>query len=145
MCFQPDLYSLFFISNMLPHSSIEWSLCKNHEYFCKMNLFCCTFFFQPLALVTWGCRLTMSTVHPGIAMNFIRQHALRGPEKMSSDGQYDLNLKVPAEVLTDLDDSVLCPRSWFIVMWYKETWFLWSLNQHFLHTMHILLVPPKLP
>lgn len=53
----------------------------------------------------------MSTVQPGIVMNFIRQHALRGPEKVSSDGQYDLNLKVPAEVLTDLDDSVLCPRS----------------------------------
>lgn len=66
---------------------------------------------RPLALVTWGCRLTMSTVQPGIVTNFIRQHALRGPEKISRDGQYDMNLKVPAEVLTDLDDSVLCPRS----------------------------------
>jgi len=88
---------------------MEWTLCENHEYFSKINLF--SFFFQPLALVTWGCRLTMSTVQPGIVTNFIRQHALRGPEKISRDGQYDMNLKVPAEVLTDLDDSVLCPRS----------------------------------
>ena len=61
--------------------------------------------------MTWGCRLTMSSVQPGIVTNFIRQHALRGPEKTSREGQYDMNLKVPAEVLTDLDDSVLCPRS----------------------------------
>jgi hypothetical protein len=52
----------------------------------------------------------MSTVQAGAVTNFIRQHALRGPEGISRDGQYDLNLKVPAEVLTDIDDSVLCPR-----------------------------------
>jgi hypothetical protein len=56
-----------------------------------------------------------------------------------------LNLKVPAEVLTDLDDSVLCPRSWFFVIWYSETWLFWSLHPHFLHTMCMLLVPPELP
>jgi len=126
---------------LLPPSSMEWTLCENHEYFSKINLF--SFFFQPLALVTWGCRLTMSTVQPGIVTNFIRQHALRGPEKISRDGQYDMNLKVPAEVLTDLDDSVLCPRSWLIVMWYRETWFLWSLNPHFLHTIACFIVPTK--
>jgi hypothetical protein len=64
---------------------------------------------QPLALVTWGCRLTMSTVQPDIVKSFIKQHGLRGPEKLSQDGQYDLGLKVPAEILTDVDDSVLCP------------------------------------
>ncbi|XP_069690765.1 uncharacterized protein [Periplaneta americana] len=65
---------------------------------------------RPLALVTWGCRLTMSTVQPGIVQNFIKQHALQGPEKISKDGQYDLGLKVAAQILTDTDDSILCPR-----------------------------------
>ncbi|KAJ4432101.1 hypothetical protein ANN_20715 [Periplaneta americana] len=65
---------------------------------------------HPLALVTWGCRLTMSTVQPGIVQNFIKQHALQGPEKISKDGQYDLGLKVAAQILTDTDDSILCPR-----------------------------------
>ncbi|KDR15445.1 uncharacterized protein LOC110833602 isoform X1 [Zootermopsis nevadensis] len=65
---------------------------------------------RPLALVTWGCRLTMSTVQAGIVKNFIKQHALRGPEKLSRDGQYNLDLEVPAVILTDVEDSVLCPR-----------------------------------
>jgi hypothetical protein len=52
----------------------------------------------------------MSTVQLGTVRNFIKQHALRGPEKISRDGQYDLDLKVPADILTDVDDSVLCPR-----------------------------------
>ncbi|PSN39342.1 hypothetical protein C0J52_21869 [Blattella germanica] len=64
----------------------------------------------PLALVTWGCRLTMSTVQPSIVMNFIKQHALQGPEKVSKDGQYDLGLRVPAKIVSDFEDSVLCPR-----------------------------------
>jgi hypothetical protein len=52
----------------------------------------------------------MSAVQPGMVKNFIKQHALQGPEKISKDGQYDLGLKVRAEILTDEDDSVLCPR-----------------------------------
>ncbi|PNF28715.1 hypothetical protein B7P43_G07870 [Cryptotermes secundus] len=65
----------------------------------------------PLALVTWGCRLTMSSVQPSIVKNFIKQHGLQGPEKVSRDGQYDLGLKDPAKIITDIDDSVLCPGS----------------------------------
>lgn len=64
-----------------------------------------------MALVTWGCRLTMSTVQPGIVKNFIKQRGLQGPEKVSRDGQYDLGLKDPAKIVTDIDDSVLCPGS----------------------------------
>lgn len=67
-------------------------------------------YLQPLALVTWGCRLTMSSVQLGTVKNFIKQHALRGPEKESRDGQYDLGLEVPAAILTDIEDSVLCSR-----------------------------------
>ncbi|XP_023712486.1 uncharacterized protein LOC111867147 isoform X3 [Cryptotermes secundus] len=66
---------------------------------------------RPLALVTWGCRLTMSSVQPSIVKNFIKQHGLQGPEKVSRDGQYDLGLKDPAKIITDIDDSVLCPGS----------------------------------
>ena len=66
--------------------------------------------FQPLALVIWGCRLTMSTVDPEIVTTFIKERALRGPEKYSKDGQYTLGLKVPAEIVSDGNDSELCPR-----------------------------------
>ncbi|KAJ9587446.1 hypothetical protein L9F63_019040 [Diploptera punctata] len=65
---------------------------------------------RPLALVTWGCRLTMSAVDPKIVATFIKNHALRGPEKYAKDGQYDLGLEVPAEIVSDFDDSELCPK-----------------------------------
>jgi hypothetical protein len=53
----------------------------------------------------------MSTVQPGIVKKFIKEHGLQAPEKVSRDGQYDMGLKKPAKIVTDVDDSVLCPGS----------------------------------
>lgn len=65
---------------------------------------------KPLALVTWGKRLTMSTVNVEILKEFIKQNALQGPEKISRDGQYDLELLTPAEIVSDTEDTDLCPE-----------------------------------
>ncbi|XP_014480610.1 PREDICTED: uncharacterized protein LOC106747527 [Dinoponera quadriceps] len=63
----------------------------------------------PLALLSWGCKLTMSYVNPAVVMKFIRERALRGPEQTPEDGQFKDALLRPSEVVTDPTDSVLCP------------------------------------
>ncbi|XP_017880005.1 uncharacterized protein LOC108624905 [Ceratina calcarata] len=65
---------------------------------------------RPLALVAWGCRLTMSYVDPKVVIEFIRDHALRGPENISRDGDFSDGLLHQANIVTDFEDSVLCPR-----------------------------------
>lgn len=64
---------------------------------------------QPLALLTWGCRLTMSYVNPTIVKHFVRVKALRGPERLSNDGYFQDQLLSKAELVFDKDDSILCP------------------------------------
>lgn len=59
-------------------------------------------------MVTWGHRLEMSKVSPEIVINFIKEHALRGPEQTPKDGQYKLLLEKHAEIVTDLKDRELC-------------------------------------
>lgn len=63
---------------------------------------------RPLALLTWGCRITMSMVDVNVVTSFIKAHALKGPEKISRDGQYDVELIVPAEIVSDRLDKGLC-------------------------------------
>lgn len=64
---------------------------------------------KPLALVTWGCRLTMSYVNPSLVKEFIRTKALHGAEAISKDGDFDEGLIRKAKVVSDEDDSNLCP------------------------------------
>ncbi|XP_026275402.1 uncharacterized protein LOC113204426 [Frankliniella occidentalis] len=64
---------------------------------------------RPLALLTWGKRLTMSAVNVNIVKDFIRQNALYGPEKISRDGQYDKGLIEEAKIVSDTEDTDLCP------------------------------------
>lgn len=66
---------------------------------------------RPLALVSWGCRLTMSYVNPEIVTRFIREHALQGPEEIAKDGDFDDGLLSSAETVSDEDDTTLCPDS----------------------------------
>lgn len=66
---------------------------------------------RPLALLSWGWRMTMSTVQPDIVREFIKQHALQGAEAISRDGFYDTGLLVPAKILTSVDDDLICPHS----------------------------------
>ncbi|CAH1153861.1 unnamed protein product [Phaedon cochleariae] len=65
---------------------------------------------RPLALVTWGHRLEMSKVSSEVVNNFIQKHALNGPEKTPKDGQYSLMLERRSKIVSDLDDTKLCPN-----------------------------------
>lgn len=64
---------------------------------------------QPLALLSWGCKLAMSYVNPAVVTRFIRERALNGPERMSTDGQFKDALLKPSNLVTDPTDSRLCP------------------------------------
>ncbi|XP_043252321.1 uncharacterized protein LOC122397283 [Colletes gigas] len=64
---------------------------------------------RPLALLVWGCRLTMSYVNPNLVTSFIREHALRGPEDIPRDGDFDDGLLYRAQTVTDSEDTTLCP------------------------------------
>ncbi|RZC14256.1 uncharacterized protein BDFB_003171, partial [Asbolus verrucosus] len=69
---------------------------------------------HPLALVTWGHRLEMSKVAPEIVLDFIKHHALKGPEQTAKDGQYDLMLEKHAQIVSDILDHQLCKLYDFI-------------------------------
>nr|XP_031835368.1 uncharacterized protein LOC116428188 [Nomia melanderi] len=64
---------------------------------------------RPFALVAWGCRLTMAYTDPETIKGFIRKYALKGPEDIPRDGQYDYGLIRPARIVSDVLDSNLCP------------------------------------
>ncbi|CAG9865428.1 unnamed protein product [Phyllotreta striolata] len=66
---------------------------------------------RPLALVTWGHRLEMSRVAGDLVVKFIKEHALKGPESTTKNGQYDLLLVKEAGIVSDLSDSGLCPNT----------------------------------
>jgi len=65
---------------------------------------------RPLALLSWGCRLTMSYVNPTVVSRFIKTKALRGPEKIANDGQFEDGLLSQSSIVSDEVDSVLCPN-----------------------------------
>lgn len=64
---------------------------------------------RPLALVAWGVIVQMSSVNKDTVIGFIQSHSLKGPEKTSKDGQFDVKLIKVAETVSDLDDYQLCP------------------------------------
>ncbi|XP_012535496.2 uncharacterized protein LOC105836185 isoform X1 [Monomorium pharaonis] len=66
---------------------------------------------RPLALLSWGCRLTMSYVNPTVVSRFIQKRALRGPEKIATDGQFEVGLLSRSNIVTDETDSTLCPNT----------------------------------
>ncbi|XP_076647825.1 uncharacterized protein LOC143356206 [Halictus rubicundus] len=65
---------------------------------------------RPLALVAWGCRLNMAYTNPEAITTFILKHALRGPEDIPRDGDFDEGLVQTAETVSDLKDTNLCPN-----------------------------------
>lgn len=65
---------------------------------------------RPLALITWGKRLTMSVVNIERVKDFIKQNALDGPEREPRDGQYDTGLIKEAGFVSDTEDTQLCPE-----------------------------------
>lgn len=64
---------------------------------------------KPLALVAWGCRLEISKVDPEMTKMFIKKHINKGREHISKDGQFDVELIHHAELVSDQNDSVVCP------------------------------------
>ncbi|XP_054157518.1 uncharacterized protein LOC128955864 [Oppia nitens] len=68
---------------------------------------------RPLALVAWGCRLTMNTVDNNTVIAFIKKHALNGPEgHYDKEGDYSEALIKLAEppLGSDYHDSHVCPN-----------------------------------
>lgn len=65
---------------------------------------------RPYALVAWGALLEFSVLQREVLEDFIREHALKGPEQTARDGQYDHLLLAPAEVVSTVDDGELCPK-----------------------------------
>lgn len=64
---------------------------------------------HPLALVAWGNSVEMSVVSKEIAVKFIQKYALKAPEKLADQGQYTHLLIKNSTVISDHDDSRLCP------------------------------------
>ncbi|XP_051164179.1 uncharacterized protein LOC127283389 isoform X2 [Leptopilina boulardi] len=64
---------------------------------------------RPLVLLTWGCRLSMSYVDPEDVQEFISKFALKGPEQIEDDGDFNKDLLHKAEIVSDMKDSNLCP------------------------------------
>uniref|UniRef100_A0A224XT77 Putative conserved secreted protein n=1 Tax=Panstrongylus lignarius TaxID=156445 RepID=A0A224XT77_9HEMI len=65
---------------------------------------------RPIALLTWGWSVLLTDVDEELIVKFIREHALRGPEAISRDGQYDFALEEPAIITTPDDSGRLCPK-----------------------------------
>lgn len=65
---------------------------------------------NPFALVAWGKSLEMSYIDRSIVIGFIRMNALQAPEKTSRDGQYNAGLVDKANIVSDINDSSLCPN-----------------------------------
>lgn len=66
-----------------------------------------------MALVAWGCRFEMSSVDRKEIVEFIKEHALKGPEgHYTKEGQYTHRLikvgKPPKG--SYMNDTVLCPH-----------------------------------
>lgn len=64
---------------------------------------------RPLALVAWGNSVEMSVVSTEISVSFIQKYALKAPEKLADQGQYEHLLIKNASVVSDYQDSRLCP------------------------------------
>ncbi|ESO97760.1 hypothetical protein LOTGIDRAFT_228331 [Lottia gigantea] len=78
---------------------------------------------RPFALLTWGCKLIMSTVNLTLAEKYIRDHARDGPElKTYSSGRYNVGLINSASTPrgSDYHDSLICPKAGKEYQEYKE-------------------------
>jgi hypothetical protein len=65
---------------------------------------------RPFALLAWANSLEMNCFEKEVALDFIKKYAKTGPEQVSKQGQYSKKLKNKAEIVTDQDDSQVCPE-----------------------------------
>jgi len=66
---------------------------------------------RPFALVAWGTSLELSVIDDSTLTDFIKQHALKAPEKTSRNGRYKEMLTEPSKIVTHVDDFELCPNA----------------------------------
>lgn len=52
----------------------------------------------------------MSMVDEDVVKAFIKAHALKGPEKINADGQYTTELINSAQIITTIEDQIVCPN-----------------------------------
>jgi hypothetical protein len=64
---------------------------------------------RPLALVAWAASLEMSFFDQATAKEFMKNYAKTGPEKVARQGQYKVMLIEAAKLVTDENDSEICP------------------------------------
>lgn len=65
---------------------------------------------RPFAIVTWGALLEFSVLQRDVVEDFIRLYSLKGPEQVARDGQYEELLLEPAQVVSTIEDEVICPK-----------------------------------
>lgn len=65
---------------------------------------------RPLALLAWATSLEMNCFEKEVALEFIKKYAKTGPERVSKQGQYNKMLKNKAEIVSDKDDTEICPE-----------------------------------
>ncbi|RUS79284.1 hypothetical protein EGW08_012939 [Elysia chlorotica] len=63
------------------------------------------------AVLAWKCKLVLSDVETGLITRYAKSRALKGREKVSSNGQYKAGLIRLAHVVTDFHDSKICPEA----------------------------------
>lgn len=65
----------------------------------------------PFALLSWGCKLLLGSADAATAIKFIQEHAKHGAEEYPNDGDFNDQLRVPAAIVSDFQDSILCPNT----------------------------------
>lgn len=65
---------------------------------------------RPLALLAWATSLEMASFDKEMSLNFIKNYAKMGPEKTSKQGQYSKMIKEKSTVISDVNDSQVCPN-----------------------------------
>lgn len=68
---------------------------------------------EPFNVVTFGCRLRVNRVsnYEDVIIDYLKRHAIQdGPEfPLSEDGDYKFGLVEKARLISDMDDSNICP------------------------------------
>ncbi|GFN84792.1 tumor protein p53-inducible protein 13 [Plakobranchus ocellatus] len=62
------------------------------------------------AVLAWKCKLVLSDVNIGLITRFVKARALKGSEAVAADGQYTAGLIHRAELVTDYQESEVCPQ-----------------------------------
>ena len=62
-------------------------------------------------MLAWKCKFLFQTPNIAEMVEFVKKHALKGPENVYQNGAYKAGLLKEAEVVSDLNDTILCPTT----------------------------------